>query len=215
MSIQYETTQNTIVQTTFDNWASSYDHERLRRLISDLIDHAVVNAIPRAKSHPRNILDIGCGTGRSLSYMAKCFPQAQLAGVDPSHGMIDVARSKLALSSYCDLRVAYAHATTFPENYFDLAFSTISFHYWTNPIESLKEIHNVVCPGGFFLLADGFRDLLGSLPRVYFKYARPDARVYSAEELDQMFREASWHVLRQRHVWELGGSILITVGEKT
>jgi S-adenosylmethionine-diacylgycerolhomoserine-N-methlytransferase len=45
---------------------------------------------------PRNILEVGCGTGRNLVELARRFPQAQVTGVDLSATMLDLARKKTA-----------------------------------------------------------------------------------------------------------------------
>ncbi len=49
-----------------------------------------------AGAAPRNILEVGCGTGRNLVELARRFPQAQITGVDLSATMLDLARRKTA-----------------------------------------------------------------------------------------------------------------------
>jgi S-adenosylmethionine-diacylgycerolhomoserine-N-methlytransferase len=49
-----------------------------------------------AGTAPRNILEVGCGTGRNLVELARRFPQAQVTGVDLSATMLDLARRKTA-----------------------------------------------------------------------------------------------------------------------
>ena len=44
---------------------------------------------------PRNILEIGCGTGANLDYMADLFPGAMITGVDISGSMLAKARRRL------------------------------------------------------------------------------------------------------------------------
>ncbi len=43
----------------------------------------------------KQILEVGCGTGHNLQYLAKQFPGLQLAGVDVSPDMLHVAAKKL------------------------------------------------------------------------------------------------------------------------
>lgn len=45
---------------------------------------------------PRRILEVGCGTGKNLHALAQRFPNAELAGIDLSGEMLDIARRKLA-----------------------------------------------------------------------------------------------------------------------
>lgn len=49
---------------------------------------------------PKKILEIGCGTGRNLSALAKTFPDANISGVDLSSDMLSVANKKI--QSYSD-----------------------------------------------------------------------------------------------------------------
>lgn len=47
-------------------------------------------------SGPLRILEVGCGTGINLAYLARKYPEAQLVGVDLSGDMLRKARTKLA-----------------------------------------------------------------------------------------------------------------------
>ena len=44
---------------------------------------------------PKNILEVGCGTGKNLASLRRRFPDAHLTGVDLSGEMLNVARKKL------------------------------------------------------------------------------------------------------------------------
>lgn len=50
----------------------------------------------RAAGEPLRILEIGCGTGVNLAYLARKYPEAQLTGVDLSADMLAKSRKKLA-----------------------------------------------------------------------------------------------------------------------
>ncbi len=56
-------------------------------------DEAVTGV--KGESEIRNILEIGCGTGRNLKLLGKRFPGARLTGVDISEDMLKVARKNL------------------------------------------------------------------------------------------------------------------------
>lgn len=46
---------------------------------------------------PRRILEVGCGTGRNLAHMARCFPDAEIVGLDLSAEMVAKARKKVEI----------------------------------------------------------------------------------------------------------------------
>jgi S-adenosylmethionine-diacylgycerolhomoserine-N-methlytransferase len=48
-----------------------------------------------AYCHPKNILEVGCGTGKNLLHLGRLFPEAQLCGLDLSPHMLAQAHQKL------------------------------------------------------------------------------------------------------------------------
>jgi S-adenosylmethionine-diacylgycerolhomoserine-N-methlytransferase len=56
---------------------------------------ALIRSIARLPSPPRNILEIGCGTGDNLLRLARQFPDAAVTGLDLSADMLAQARRKL------------------------------------------------------------------------------------------------------------------------
>ncbi|MBN1865341.1 MAG: class I SAM-dependent methyltransferase [Victivallales bacterium] len=58
-------------------------------------DECVTGIRVKGESEIRNILEIGCGTGRNLKLLGKHFPEARLTGVDISEDMLKVARKSL------------------------------------------------------------------------------------------------------------------------
>ena len=46
---------------------------------------------------PKRILEIGCGTGKNLAELARCFPDAEIVGLDLSADMLGKARKKVAI----------------------------------------------------------------------------------------------------------------------
>ncbi|MCM8786994.1 MAG: class I SAM-dependent methyltransferase [Candidatus Omnitrophica bacterium] len=58
--------------------------EGRRKLLRDLL----------SKKRSRKILDVGCGTGETLSFLQKTFPKAELYGVDLSQVAVKYAKSR-------------------------------------------------------------------------------------------------------------------------
>ena len=109
---------------------------------------------------PRQVLDVGCGTGYLLGRLAARVPQAEvLAGIDAAPAMIKVARAAAA-----DGRLRFTAGTAerlpWPAATFDLVVSTTSFDHWTDQRAGLAECARVLAPGGCLVLADLFSALL-------------------------------------------------------
>jgi len=55
----------------------------------------LVEALNLPFSSQKNIVEVGCGTGHNLYYLAKNFPALQLTGIDISTDMLQVANKKV------------------------------------------------------------------------------------------------------------------------
>jgi ubiquinone/menaquinone biosynthesis C-methylase UbiE len=148
------------------------------------------------------ILDVGMGTGRLLLVLRRSVPDAQLAGVDISPGMVSKARANVeraGSSGTIELREAAAAALPFPDGAFDLAVSTGSIHHWKDPVAGLDEMYRVLRPGGYALLYD----VVARMPREVAEGARRkfgrlrigllwlhsfEEPFYDAEEFDALAR---------------------------
>lgn len=94
------------------------------------------------------ILDLGCGGGQCSIAFAR--QGATVTGVDISAEQIRFARERMAQAGVpVDFRVADAiNLAGFPDNGWDLIFSTYAFHYITPLASCLAECWRVLSPGG-------------------------------------------------------------------
>ena len=76
----------------FDQWASTYEHSWLQRAFFDRAHQATLALAAGIIHEPVSVLDVGCGTGKLLRRAHISWPQAQLIGVDPANGMIEIAK---------------------------------------------------------------------------------------------------------------------------
>jgi ubiquinone/menaquinone biosynthesis C-methylase UbiE len=137
----------------FNDWAKTYDHSFMQRLFFGPIHDKMVDLIDKegTEKPPRNMLDVGCGTGRLLRAASIRWPQAQLFGVDPAEQMISEANR---LNTNITFKLSPAESLPFPDQTFDLVVSSLSFHHWADGLKGLQEIARVLRPGGLFCLAD-------------------------------------------------------------
>src|SRR5690242_7558808 len=87
-------------------------------------------------------LDIGCGTGNYTIALHK--KGYHFTGVDPSHQMLDEARSK---SSDVDWCFGSVEKIPFDDAFFDGAIATLTIHHWENLRDGLDELSRVLKPG--------------------------------------------------------------------
>src|SRR5262252_4544866 len=75
----------------FDRWGSTYERSWMQQRLFDPVHSAVLRQAD-SRFKPASVLDIGCGSGRLLRKAHDYWPEAQLSGVDPAQGMLEVAR---------------------------------------------------------------------------------------------------------------------------
>ncbi len=135
----------------FDRWSETYEGSWMQRAFFDRAHIATLNLAMDIVPGPDSVLDIGCGTGRLLRRAHTYWPEAQLVGVDPAKGMIDMAKR---LTPYATFHLGMGEALPLPDDSVDLAMSTVSFHHWQDQAAGVREVARVLRPGGYFILVD-------------------------------------------------------------
>jgi len=98
-----------------------------------------------------NVLDIGCGHGRSLGAVSEMTPDGLVVGVDPSELMGQIARRRveaLIRAGRADVSVAPAEQLPFVDASFDKALCVHVVYFWPDLRPALAEISRVLRPGG-------------------------------------------------------------------
>ena len=193
----------------FNRWATTYDRHWMQRIIFDPIQRSVLQAAAEEVGSPGAILDVGCGTGRLLKSARVRFPAARLVGVDAAAEMV-----KYALSSTPDGTIEFQQASAeglpFPNDSFDLVFSTMTFHHWQDQARGAAEVARVLAPGGRWLLADfvasGFIKPVRALLRLH---QFPDLA-----HLQAMLADAGLKMVKEQRVSRLGGQVAVIVFAK-
>ena len=183
----------------FDKWASTYDRSILQRVFFAPIQARMLALCDSVASPPRNVLDIGCGTGRLLAAARLRWPLAQFTGVDPAPHMISAAQQ---LNPDTTFKLSMAEALPIPDNSVDMVLSSMSFHHWADHALAISEIVRVLQPGGLFCLADHNAVLFNLLGE----------RAKSKRQVAALFGAAGLSVVLQKPLWSR--FVLITVGRK-
>jgi SAM-dependent methyltransferase len=102
------------------------------------------------------LLDVGSGTGALAVAALERWPALRVTGIDPSGGMLEVARRAADESlpagraERFETIVAYADALPFEPGSFDVAASSFVLQLVPNRAAVLRETHRVLRPGGTF-----------------------------------------------------------------
>jgi ubiquinone/menaquinone biosynthesis C-methylase UbiE len=112
-------------------------------------------------THPR-ILDIACGTGRTLKMLRGAFPEASLYGVDLSPAYLRKANQLLSelRGELPQLLQANAEELPYLDRYFQGVSSVFMFHEL--PPEARQQVieqsYRVLQPGGVFVICDSIQE---------------------------------------------------------
>lgn len=185
----------------FDRWSSSYEESWIQRYFDRL--HELMLEVVAADArgiNPSTILDVGCGTGRLLRRASVRWPSAQVIGVDPAHGMVEVAQ-KLMPSAM--IHQGFAESLPLENGSVDLVLSSASMHHWRDSALGVREVARVLRRGGLFCLADICP------PRWLAALFRSKAK--SKRAISDLLMQAGFSIARQQKTF--AGFVLVSVAE--
>jgi len=187
----------------FQRWSRRYEHSWLQSRFFGPAQQAVLEIMEQhISTQPNAVLDVGCGTGRLLRSIHERWPDAALTGVDPTAGMVEMARE---LTPYATFKLSFAEELPVPDASVDVVTSTFSFHHWSDQAAGLREVARVLQPEGHFFLADAM------VPTWLARFL-PAGRFRPSVQVQSLFQQAGLRVLQQQ--FAVNSWVLITVGRK-
>lgn len=108
----------------------------------------------------RDILDLGCGFGKSTRPFVDRFPKARVVGIDLSAPVLKLAhRQAERLGKRIAFHQRAAERTGFPDASFDLVTATMLIHEQPMPVmrTTLAEMYRLLRPGGRIAILDYHR----------------------------------------------------------
>ncbi|MEH0072964.1 class I SAM-dependent methyltransferase [Pannonibacter sp. Pt2] len=126
------------------------------RKVPGLADLHKMTALLIAEKAPRaaHVLVVGAGGGLEIRALAQAQPDWLFTGVDPSPAMLDIARQTLFdCAERADL--IQGTAVDAPQGPFDGAVCLLTLHFLSRDerLQTLREIHSRLKPGGIFVAA--------------------------------------------------------------
>lgn len=124
------------------------------------------------------VLDVGCGHGRSLMEIAARAAQGRTVGIDPSKLMVEIAAKRnrtLIEAGRIDVVLSGVESLPFPDAMFDKALCVHVLYFWKDAEISLREIGRVLKPGGRLALlfrTDADLKAIASFPAEIYSFPR-------------------------------------------
>ena len=131
---------------------------RMNRRHSRLTDWGLAHVAIRTDD---NILDVGCGGGRTVAKLASLAAAGKVYGVDFSEESVAVSRRTtrdLIRADRAEIRQASVSELPFANDAFDLVTAVETHYYWPDLNADVREILRVLKPGGTILMiAESYR----------------------------------------------------------
>jgi len=124
----------------YEQITSPYD---LQRRLDVLIDDFLAHEDLRGK----HILDAGCGTGRGTERLAS--HGARVTALDIGLNLVNLTRTRYP----CQALLASVVELPFPNDSFDVVFSTEVIEHTPDPLASAREMYRVLKPDGHLVLS--------------------------------------------------------------
>ena len=137
-------------QALFDDWAPSYDHDLVNELGYVADAEACARLIALIPNRQARILDAGCGTG-NMALVLHQMGFNNLEGLDPSDGMLMVAKQK---DIYQKLHSLFLDTKVdLPDASYDAVIAAGVLTHGHAPPESLDGILALTKPGGVIIFS--------------------------------------------------------------
>jgi len=181
--------------------------ELLFRGTADVMRRQIIPPISRfvqgsgSAADKLKVLDVGCGTGRSLHQLAIAHPTLRLHGADLSPAYIKRARKRLEHVQELTLAVENGEALPWADGTFDVVTSTYMFHELPRNARRnvVREMARVLRPGGLVVVEDSAQvsespelaSVLHNFPR---EFHEPFYADYLADDLAALLAEVGLEV---------------------
>lgn len=146
------------IEKNFNLVANEYDKNRKKFL--PCFDDFYINATKFIISNinkPKQILDLGAGTGLLSYFWIQHCPTAEYILVDIADEMLDVARKRFSDKNNVSYR-GMNYANELPSGNFDVVISALSIHHLENEdkLDLFARIYDLLPSGGLFVNYDQF-----------------------------------------------------------
>lgn len=120
-----------------------------------------LDSMPAKPAEQLKLLDVACGTGRTLKMLREVLPEVSLFGIDLSPAYLRKANQLLTedLGALPQLAQGKAEDMPYRENYFDGVTCVFLFHELPGPIRQqvINDVFRVAKPGSTFTICDSIQ----------------------------------------------------------
>ena len=145
-------------------------------------------------------VDFGCGVGAVSRMLAEIVgPSGSVVGVDVDQAQLKEAANWCAGGGLrnCSFIAASAESTGLPRNSFDLVYCRFLLLHLPDPVTCLREMREILKPGGVLVVEDGDLRSAGSIPAsAQDEFARLFSRFEALRGLNYSIANDLYHMVR-------------------
>ncbi|HEX2690764.1 MAG TPA: methyltransferase domain-containing protein [Kofleriaceae bacterium] len=180
--------------------------ELLFRGTADVMRRQIIPPVTRLVRETRGagnlrLLDVACGTGRTLHQLAQAHPDLRLYGIDLSPAYVRLARKRLAHVAELALAVENAEALPFADATFDAVTCVYLFHELPRNARRnvVREMFRIVRPGGLVVIEDSAQlsesaEIATALRAFPGEFHEPFYTDYLQDDLADLLREVGFEI---------------------
>lgn len=176
-------------------WSNSYDSQP-DNVVLYLEKKLFWEIIPQTELQNKNVLDIGCGTGRHWAELYKHNP-AKLTGIDSSEEMLEKLKKKFPSA---DVILSINNSLeSFEDNSFDIIISTLTTGHVKEIEKYFKEWNRVLKPTGQIIMTDFHPDAFAAgMKRTFIhngEVIEVENHLYTIQYFKTLFDKLNWKIL--------------------
>lgn len=181
-----------VPETRFGKWflrTETWSIHVLDRALEDL-----ARLIPHKQAAYLVVVDVGCGSGRSLQKLHTRFAPKRLIGIDIDPDMVALCQRNAAQEQFkVELMQGSSARLPLEDASVDLVFCHQTFHHLVEQEQALNDFFRVLKPGGILLFAESTKRYIESwIIMLLFRHPMEVQR--TAPEYLQMVRDVGFDV---------------------
>ena len=178
----------------FDDLSGGYEHyvEPFSRPIFE----ETVKLMEPFLGPASRILDCSCGPGTEALELASHVPEGEVVAMDLAADMVSKAADNARSRGIANMAFFQADVAKMPavfKSRFNLIYCSLAFHHYPQPLETLREMHRVLAPGGKVVIADAGPPWMKLLGSPLARWADPGWVAFrTGEEFQDLFQQAGF-----------------------
>ena len=145
-----------------------------------------------------DILDVGCGRGKSSYLLDQRFHPKTITALEPD---ADLLRATASFTARCQSKVSLLQASAtdipVPDASFDMLFCHQTFHHIADQESAIREFYRVLRPGGVLLFAESTKRYIDSW-MIRFLFRHPMEAQKTADEYIALIRQTGFDLPPQK-----------------